>query len=86
MPWGRRVATLRRVDGDRLSRAIVAIDAANADDPNRVVVRGRERPKELVHAELVSEWVGRLSPAPSEALLLAARAHHVRRWAIPRDS
>jgi hypothetical protein len=74
------------VDGDRLSRAIAAIDAANADDPNLVVVRGRERPKELAHAELVSEWVGRLAPAPSEALLLAARAHHVRRWAIPRDS
>jgi len=74
------------VDGDRLSRAIAAIDAANADDPSRVVVRGRERPKELAHAELVSEWVSRLSPAPSEALLVAARAHHVRRWAIPRDS
>jgi len=74
------------VDDDRLSRAVAAIDAANADDPIRIVVRGEERPKELAHAELVTEWVRRLDPAPSDALLLAARAHHLRRWAIPRST
>ena len=31
------------------------------------------------------EWVRRLRPDAGEALLLAARAHHVRRWEIPRD-
>lgn len=71
---------------DRLIRAIEAIDAANADDPNTLVVRGEERPKELAHAELVTEWVRRLLPEPSEALLLAARAHHLRRWTVPRKS
>jgi Domain of unknown function (DUF4202) len=69
---------------DRLQRALAAIDAANADDPQRIRVRGAERPKELAHAELVSEWVLRLAPEASDALLLAARAHHVRRWEIPR--
>ena len=73
-------------DPGRFERAVAAIDAANAGDPARIVVRGAERPKELAHAELVSEWVGRLRPDASEELLLAARAHHVRRWAIPRDS
>jgi hypothetical protein len=29
--------------------------------------------------------VGRLVASPSEALLLAARAHHLRRWAIARS-
>jgi hypothetical protein len=72
-------------DPDRLARALAAIDAANADDPNRLDVRGSSRPKELAHAELVSEWVSRLRPDASEALLLAARAHHLRRWAIPRS-
>ncbi len=71
---------------ERLSAAIAAIDAANADDPNRIVVDGRERPKELAHAELVTEWVHRLVPEPSEPLLLAARAHHLRRWAVPRST
>jgi hypothetical protein len=71
---------------DRLARAIAAIDAANHDDPNRILVRGEIRPKELAHAELVTEWVTRLRPDPSEALLLAARAHHLRRWISPRTS
>ncbi len=71
--------------GSRLAAALAAIDAANRDDPNTLEVRGERRPKELAHAELVSEWVRRLRPEASEALLLAARAHHVRRWEIPRD-
>lgn len=71
---------------DRFSRALAAIDAANADDPQRIAVRGVQRPKELAHAELVTEWIARLVPDASEALRLAARAHHVRRWEIPRAS
>lgn len=68
----------------RLARALAAIDAANAGDPNTLEVRGERRPKELAHAELVSGWVAKLAPDASEALQLAARAHHVRRWEIPR--
>jgi hypothetical protein len=71
---------------ERLARAFAAIDAANGADPARIVVRGEERPKELAHAELVTEWVRRLEPEAGEALLLAARAHHLRRWTIPRGS
>jgi hypothetical protein len=74
------------VGDDRFERAIAAIDWANADDPNTIVVRGVERPKELAHAELMSEWVARLRPDASEPLRLAARAHHIRRWAVPRSS
>ena len=44
------------------------------------------RPKEFAHAELVTEWVQKLRPKASEALLLAARAHHIRRWDIPRSA
>src|SRR5690606_2277342 len=69
---------------DRLSAVLAAIDAANADDPHTIVVDGVERPKELAHAELMTDWVRRLAPGCSEAQLIAARAHHLRRWAIPR--
>ena len=69
---------------DRLARALAAIDAANADDPVSIEVRGVQRPKEQAHAELVSEWLERLAPEASEALRLAGRAHHLRRWQIPR--
>lgn len=71
---------------ERYDAAIAAIDAANAGDPVTLVVRGRERPKELAHAEMATEWVTKLAGEPSEALLLAARAHHIRRWEVPRSS
>lgn len=71
---------------ERFEGAIAAIDAANADDPNTITVRGELRPKELAHAELVTEWVVTLRPGASEELLLAARAHHLRRWNLPRTS
>ena len=69
----------------RLVKAIAAIDAVNADDPFTLVLDGVERPKELLHAELMTEWVQRLDPAATEEQLIAARAHHLRRWALPRD-
>jgi hypothetical protein len=72
------------VNHDRLRAALAAIDAANADDPHTILVRGQRRPKEQAHAELVSEWISVLAPRASEVLQLAGRAHHVRRWAIPR--
>ncbi len=70
----------------RLEKAIEIIDARNADDPNTIVIRGERRPKEQAHAQMVFDRVKRLRPDAGEALLLAARAHHVRRWAIPRSS
>ena len=70
--------------GPDFQAAIAAIDHANADDPHTLVVEGVVRPKEQVHAELMTEWVQRLDPAATDEQLLAARAHHLRRWALPR--
>jgi hypothetical protein len=70
----------------RFDAAVAAIDEANADDPVRlVVVDGGERAKELVHADLVEHWVRTLDPDATELQLLAARAHHLRRWVVPRS-
>lgn len=69
---------------ERFQAAVAAIDAANADDPVSVEVDGVLRPKELVHADAVERWVRRLETDASEAQLLAARAHHLRRWVVPR--
>lgn len=74
------------ISGERFEQAIAAIDAANADDPETLVVRGVRRPKELAHAELMTERVLELDSDADEAQLLAARAHHLRRWSIPRSS
>lgn len=70
----------------RFEAAVAAIDAANADDPEVLVVDGVTRPKEQAHAEMVTEWVRRLDPGADEAQLLAARAHHLRRWVVPRSA
>ena len=70
---------------DRLRVVLDAVDAANADDPHTIIVDGVERPKELAHAELMTRWVRELAPDASDEQLIAARAHHLRRWAIPRD-
>jgi hypothetical protein len=69
----------------RYAVAIVDIDRANALDPNRVHVRGLELPLALAHGQFAAEWVASLHPDADELLLLAARAHHLRRWELPRS-
>lgn len=71
---------------ERFAAAIAAIDAANADDPATLLVNGAALPKEQTHAEMMTRWVLRLAPDASEELRLAARAHHLRRWMVPRSS
>jgi hypothetical protein len=65
-----------------LARALAGIDAVHAEDPEKE----GGRPKELVYAERMSAWLARLVPQASEALQLAVRCQHLRRWAIPRAS
>ena len=68
----------------RFETAIARFDAANAEDPNVEEVNGVAHPKELLYAQRMTAWLDRLAPDASEALRLAARAQHIRRWAIPR--
>jgi hypothetical protein len=70
---------------ERFQHAIKKIDAANAADPNSLEVNSQKRPLEVVHAERRTAWIRQLVGEASEALLLAARAQHIRRWEIPRD-
>lgn len=70
----------------RYQAAAAAIDAANAADPTQVEVRGERVALALIHGRLAAEWVERLVDDPDETLTLAARAHHLRRWELPRDS
>ena len=70
----------------RYDAAVAAIDAANAADPTAVDVRGQRVALALVHGRLAVEWIEQLVDNPRETLLLAGRAHHLRRWEVPRDS
>lgn len=73
-------------DAERLAQAIRRIDAANAEDPRVNTVDGVTGPREFIFAQRVHQWVTKLVADPSEALLLAARAHTLRRWMMPRKS
>jgi hypothetical protein len=65
--------------------AIRRIDAANREDPESVMVDGASVPGALLYSRRMSAWLDRLEPNASDALKLAARAQHLRRWAIPRS-
>ena len=69
-----------------LQAALDAIDAANAEDPRTLVVRGSSRPWALGEAELATLWLDELRPDAPDALRIAVRAHHLRRWETPRAS
>ena len=73
-------------DPARFAAALRRFDDENSRDPNSESVGGVVRPRELVYAERLTEWVLRLAPAASEPLRLAARCQHIRRWEIPRNS
>src|SRR5256885_357330 len=60
----------------KFRNAIERFDAANSQDPDGA---------ELVYAQRMSGWLERLAPDASEALKLAARSQHIRRWEIPRN-
>ena len=69
----------------RYQTAIAAFDKANSEDPNKEMADGKEYPKELLYAQRMSEMQERFAPDASEAVKLAVRAQHIRRWEIPRE-
>jgi len=68
---------------DAYARARELIDAAHAGDPRRAP---DGRPAELVYADRMEAWVVRLQPDAAPRLRLAARAQHLERWSVPRES
>lgn len=67
------------------NKAIELFDKINSQDPNLVEIQGTNKPKELVYAIWLSEWVNKLNPNASIELRLAARCQHIKRWEIPRS-
>lgn len=70
----------------RLDEAFRRFDAANAQDPTQEMVNGRPLPKELVYGQRMSTRLEAFAPEAPEPVKLAARAQHIRRWEVPRDS
>jgi hypothetical protein len=70
---------------ERFTNAIDRFDLANAEDPRRESVGGESQPRELVYARRMTAALDRFAPDAPEAVRLAARCQHLRRWTIPRD-
>jgi len=71
---------------EQFNAVIKAIDAVNAEDPRQITVDGTDHPFETVYADRMTETMQRMYPDASELLRIAARAQHIRRWQIPRDT
>ena len=73
------------LDKNRFEAAIRKFDAANSDDPNTEIADGKVYPKELLYAQRMTDCLKRVAPEASEALQLAVRCQHIRRWTISRQ-
>ncbi len=67
---------------EKFHAATTRFDAENSRDPNSE----NGRPRELLYAERLTDWVLKLSPTASEPLRLAARCQHICRWESPREN
>lgn len=78
--------TFQPSDAARFDAALRRFDEENSHDPNMEPDHGEMRPRELVYAQWLTQWVLRLCPGASEELRLAARCQHLCRWKVPRSS
>ena len=70
----------------RFDDAIRMFDQANSEDPNIEVINGQPMPKGLVYGQRMSARLAVFAPDAPETVKLAARAQHIRRWEVPRDT
>ena len=70
----------------RFETAIALIDKKNAEDVNIYQVSGIDYPKELLYSQRMSRKLLQFNPNASKALQIAARAQHIARWEIARNS
>jgi len=70
----------------RLRKAVAWIDEENSKDPNIIIFKGKEYPKELLYSMQMTGWLLKMNPASSVELQLATRSQHICRWMSPRDS
>jgi hypothetical protein len=70
----------------KLATAFQYFDAYNQNDPNIFHWESKDYPQEYFFAIELYEWVLKLEPTASEALLLASRSQHIGRWEIARET
>jgi hypothetical protein len=72
--------------GSRLDGVLAAIDAANAKDPVLAQWNGASAARAWIYGRRMSQMLDAFQPDAPELLQIAARAQHIERWTIPRES
>lgn len=62
------------------------INAENAQDPNSEIYQSKTYPKELLYSNRMYEKLMDFHPNASEEVQIAAKAQHICRWKMPRES
>ncbi len=70
----------------RLQKTLDLVDDVHRQDPRCELTAHDDIPSELLYAQRMTEWLLKLEPNASEALQLAVRGQHLRRWQLARDS
>ncbi|MEO9967058.1 MAG: DUF4202 domain-containing protein [Reichenbachiella sp.] len=68
-----------------ITKILAAIDEINANDPNIELYNGQGYPKELLYSQRMTAMLFEYEESPSDALQIATRGQHIKRWAIPRS-
>ena len=71
---------------NRFQNALQRIDAANAKDPNKVVIDDTIVAKELLYSDRMLNRLMDFAPDASEAIQMAAKGQHICRWEIARNT
>jgi hypothetical protein len=73
-------------NSDRFAAALKKFDQVNSDGPHHETdAEGQVWPKEVLYAHRMTACLAQVAPEAPEAVQLAARCQHLRRWAIPRQ-
>ncbi|MBP4138568.1 DUF4202 domain-containing protein [Flavobacterium geliluteum] len=67
-------------------QASIWIDAENAQDPNIEIDQNNEYPKELLYSMRMYQKLMDFAPDASEEVQIAAKAQHICRWKVARES
>jgi hypothetical protein len=81
-----RISLSKFMSNTRLQKTLELIDDIHRQDPRCELTAHDDIPSELLYAERMTEWLLKLEPNASEALQLAVRGQHLRRWQLARDS
>lgn len=70
----------------KFETAFALIDKKNSEDPNTYFAYGLDFPMELLYSQRMSRKLLQFEPEATETLQIAARAQHICRWKIARDT